>query len=245
MLEQLHGVLGNWGLAILALTVVVKVVLFPLYNRQYAMMAKMRPLQPKMKEIQEKYKGDPARQQQEMLAMYQREGVNPVAQMAGCLPILLTIPVFFALFKVLSIAIEMRHAPFFGWIQDLAGRDPTTFLNLFGLIPWDPATAPVIGHFLDTSLHIGVLPILSGLTTWLTMALNPPAPDPVQQKIFQLMPVVFTFILAQFASGLLVYYIWSNLLTVLQQYVIFRRHKADNVIDQILRRLSGKPAPPT
>jgi len=239
-LSYLYGYLGNFGMAILALTVVVKLVMFPIANKQFESATKMKAVQPQMEELRKKFKDDPQRQQQELLALYQREKVNPLA---GCLPILLTIPIFFALFKVLSITIEMRHAPFVGWITDLAGRDPTTIWNLFGLIPWDPASAPLVGGFLDTTLHLGILPILYGFTTWLTMALNPPAPDPMQQRIFQLMPIFFTFIMAQFASGLLVYYTWSNILTVLQQYVIMRRFKVDNPIDQLLRRFSGKPAP--
>ncbi len=228
---------GNFGVAILALTVVVRLVFFPLANKQYESMTKMKKVQPAMEELKVKFKDDPAKQQQELMALYQREKVNPLA---GCFPIFLQIPVFFALFKVLQISIDMRHAPFVGWIQDLSARDPTTIFNLFGLIPWDPSTAPLIGALLGTSLHIGVLPILYGITTWLTTSMSPPAPDPLQQRIFQLMPLLFTFIMAQFAVGLLVYYTWSNCLTALQQYVIMRRFKVDNPIDQIIRRLRGQ-----
>ena len=230
---------GNFGVAILVLTVVVRVIFFPLANKQYESMTKMKKVQPAMEELRKKFKDDPAKQQQELMALYQREKVNPLA---GCFPIFLQIPVFFALFKVLQISIDMRHAPFVGWIQDLSARDPTTIFNLFGLIPWDPGTAPLIGAILGTSLHIGVLPILYGITTWLTTSMSPPAPDPMQQRIFQLMPLLFTFIMAQFAVGLLVYYTWSNCLTALQQYVIMRRFKVDNPIDKLIRRITGKPA---
>jgi YidC/Oxa1 family membrane protein insertase len=242
-LSWIYGYVGNFGLAILALTVVVRLVFFPLANKQYESMTKMKKVQPAMEELRAKYKDDPQKQQQELLALYQREKVNPLA---GCLPIFLQIPVFFALFKVLQLEIDMRHAPFFGYIRDLSAPDPTTVFNLFGLIPWDPGTLPLIGSMLAYGsppgfLHIGVLPILYGFTTWLTTSMSPPAPDPVQQRIFQFMPLLFTFIMAQFAVGLLVYYTWSNILTVLQQYVIMRRFKVDNPIDQIIRRLSGKP----
>ena len=233
---------GNFGVAILLLTVVVRLVFFPLANKQYESMTKMKKVQPAMEELRAKYKDDPQKQQQELLALYQREKVNPLA---GCLPIFLQIPVFFALFKVLQLEIDMRHAPFVGYIKDLSAPDPTTVFNLFGLIPWDPGTLPLMGSLFAYGsppgfLHIGVLPILYGFTTWLTTSMSPPAPDPLQQRIFQLMPLLFTFIMAQFAVGLLVYYTWSNCLTALQQYVIMRRFKVDNPIDQIIRRLRGQ-----
>jgi YidC/Oxa1 family membrane protein insertase len=237
-LNFLYHHVGNFGVAILILTVVVRVIFFPLANKQYESMTKMKKVQPAMEELRKKYKEDPQKQQQELMALYQREKVNPAA---GCLPIFLQIPVFFALFKVLQISIAMRHAPFFGYIQDLSERDPTTIWNLFGAIPWDPATAPLIGGILATSLHIGVLPILYGFTTWLTTSMSPPAADPMQQRIFQFMPLIFTFIMAQFAIGLLIYYTWSNVLTVIQQYVIMRRFKVDNPIDRIISRVTGKP----
>jgi len=235
---------GNFGVAILALTVVVRLIFFPLANKQYESMTKMKKVQPAMEELKVKFKDDPPRQQQELMELYKREKVNPLA---GCFPILLQIPVFFALFKVLQISIDMRHAPFFGFIQDLSAPDPTTIFNLFGLIPWDPGTAPLIGSLMAYGtppgfLHIGILPILYGITTWLTTSMSPPAPDPMQQRIFQLMPILFTFIMAQFAIGLLVYYTWSNILTAMQQYVIMRRFKVDNPIDKLISRISGKPA---
>jgi YidC/Oxa1 family membrane protein insertase len=242
-LAWLYGYVGNFGLAILALTVVVRLIFFPLANKQYESMTKMKKVQPAMEELRKKFKDDPQKQQQELLALYQREKVNPLA---GCLPIFLQIPVFFALFKVLQLAIDMRHAPFVGYIKDLSAPDPTTVFNLFGLIPWDPGTLPLLGSLFAYGsppgfLHIGILPILYGFTTWLTTSMSPPAPDPVQQRIFQFMPLMFTFIMAQFAIGLLVYYTWSNCLTVLQQYVIMRKFKVDNPIDQIIRRVTGKP----
>jgi YidC/Oxa1 family membrane protein insertase len=237
-LNFLYHHVGNFGVAILVLTVVVRVIFFPLANKQYESMTKMKKVQPAMEELRKKYKEDPQKQQQELLALYQREKVNPAA---GCLPIFLQIPVFFSLFKVLQISIDMRHAPFIGYIRDLSERDPTTIWNLFGAIPWDPASAPLIGGLLVTSLHIGVLPILYGCTTWLTTSMSPPAADPMQQRIFQFMPLIFTFIMAQFAIGLLIYYTWSNMLTVLQQYVIMRRFKVDNPIDRLVARVTGKP----
>jgi YidC/Oxa1 family membrane protein insertase len=236
-LQYIYQHVGNFGVAILLLTVAVRVIFFPLANKSYESMTKMKKVQPLVEEMRKKFKDDPAKQQQEMMALYQREKVNPLA---GCLPLLLQIPVFFALYKVLSVTIEMRHAPFFGWINDLSARDATTVWNLFGLIPWNPATAPVIGGLLDTTLHIGVLPLLYGVTMWLTTSMNPPAPDPMQQKIFQLMPIIFTFIMAPFAVGLLIYWTWSNVLTSIQQYVIMRRFKVDNPIDQLIARFTGK-----
>lgn len=239
-LELIHRYVGTFGLAILALTVVVRLIFFPLANKQYESLTKMKKVQPQMEELRKRYKDDPAKQQQELLALYQREKVNPLA---GCLPLLLQIPVFYALYKVLTVTIEMRHAPFLGFIKDLSARDPTTVWNLFGLIPWNPATTPLIGGFLDGPLHVGVVVILYGFTMWLTTAMSPPAGDPIQQKIFQLMPLIFTFIMAPFAVGLIIYWTWSNVLTLLQQYVIMRRFKVDNPIDQILRKVTGTPKP--
>jgi YidC/Oxa1 family membrane protein insertase len=236
-LEQFYALFQNFGLAILALTVLVKVIFFYPANLSFESMTKMKKIQPDVETLRAKYKEDPAKQQQELMALYAREKINPLL---GCLPMLATIPVFLALFKVLSVSIEMRHAPFFGWVQDLSARDPTTIFNLFGLIPWDPAHAPLIGTILSTSLHIGVWPLLYGLFQWLTMQMSPPAPDPMQQKIMQFMPVVFTFVLSQLAVGLLIYYTWSNLLTILQQYVIMRRFKVENPIDKIFARLTGR-----
>ncbi len=242
-LSYIFAHVGNFGVAILLLTIVVRLVFFPIANKQYESMTKMKKVQPAMEELRKKFKDDPAKQQQELMELYKREKVNPLA---GCLPIFLQIPVFFALFKVLQINIDMRHAPFVGFIKDLSAPDPTTIFNLFGLIPWDPGTAPLIGSLLAYGnppgfLHIGIVAILYGATTWLTTSMSPPAPDPMQQRIFQLMPLLFTFIMAQFAVGLLVYYTWSNILTAIQQYVIMRRFKVDNPIDQLIARLRGRP----
>jgi YidC/Oxa1 family membrane protein insertase len=155
---------------------------------------------------------------------------------------LIQIPVFYALYKVLTVTIEMRHAPFFGWIQDLSAPDPTTLFNLFGLIPWDPGSLPLLGTMIA---HLGVWPLLYGFTMWLTTAMNPPAGDPIQQKIFQWFPVIFTFTLSGFAVGLVIYWCWSNVLTIIQQYIIMRRYKVENPIDKIIARLQGKTASAT
>ncbi|MBB4798144.1 YidC/Oxa1 family membrane protein insertase [Brevundimonas bullata] len=233
IVEFFYGVLGNFGLAILALTVVVKLIMFPLANKSYESLSKMRTLQPKMEEIKKKFKDDPQKQQQETMALYQREKINPLA---GCLPILVQIPVFYALYKVLFVTIEMRHAPFFGWIRDLSARDPSTIWNLFGAIPWDPATLPLVGSLLNGPLHLGVLPIVYGLTMWLQQSMNPPAQDPMQRQIFAFLPFIFTFIMAPFAAGLLIYWAWNNILSIAQQYVIMHRFKAENPIDTFLAR---------
>jgi YidC/Oxa1 family membrane protein insertase len=233
IVEFFYGVLGNFGLAILALTVVVKLVMFPLANKSYESLSKMRTLQPKMEEIKKKYGSDPQKQQQETMALYQREKINPLA---GCLPILVQIPVFYALYKVLFVTIEMRHAPFFGWIRDLSARDPSTIWNLFGAVPWDPSTLPLLGNLLNGPLHLGVLPIVYGLTMWLQQSMNPPAQDPMQRQIFAFLPFIFTFIMAPFAAGLLIYWAWNNILSIAQQYVIMHRFKAENPIDTFLSR---------
>lgn len=238
-LDWLYKLVGNFGVAILLMTVLVRLALFPLANKSYESMSKMRKLQEPMNAIKEKYKDDPAKQQQETMALYQREKVNP---MVGCLPILVQIPVFLAFFKVLSTTIEMRQAPFYGWIQDLSARDSTTIWNLFGVIPWDPSHAPLVGGLLDGNLHIGVMVILYGFTMWLTTAMNPPAPDPMQQRMFQLMPLIFAFIMAIYPVGLLLYWTWSNVLSILQQYVIMHRLKVDNPIDSFIARVRGQPA---
>lgn len=239
VLENVYAVVGSFGIAILALTVIVKLIMFPLANNAYASMSKMRNLQPKMEEIKKRFKDDPQKQQQETMALYKNEKINPVA---GCLPLLLQIPVFYALYKVLTVTIEMRHQPFLGFIHDLSARDPSSIWNLFGLIPWDPAAAPLIGGLLAGPLHLGLLAIAYGLTMWLQTAMNPPAADPVQRQIFQFMPLIFTFIMAPFAAGLLVYWAWSNILTILQQYVIMHRYKAENPIDSFIARFK-KPKP--
>jgi YidC/Oxa1 family membrane protein insertase len=162
--------------------------------------------------------------------------------MMGCVPMLIQIPIFYSLYKVLTVTIEMRHAPFFGWIVDLSAPEPTTLFNLFGLIPWDPATLPLLGASIA---HLGLWPLLYGFTMWLTTAMNPPVGDPIQQKIFQFFPIIFTFTLSGFAVGLVIYWCWSNVLTIVQQYIIMHRYKVENPIDQFVNRLRGKTAEAT
>lgn len=212
MLDWLNERLGNFGLAIIVFTFCAKIVLSPLAVKSYRSMGKMRLITPKVKALRERYKGDQAKQQQETMALYKAEGVNPVA---GCLPMLVQVPIFFALYKVIFITIEMRHAPFFGWIQNLAAEDPTNIFTLFGLIPYHPG---LISPF----LHIGVLPIILGLTNWGQMQLNPTPPDPMQARMMQFMPIIYTVMLARFPAGLVLYYIVNNLLTIAQQWVIMR-----------------------
>jgi len=207
-----NALLGNFGLAIIAFTILVRLVLFPLANKSFRSMGKMRELAPKIQQLRESAGDDRAKMNQEMMALYKKEKVNPAA---GCLPILLQIPVFFALYKVLYVSIEMRHAPFYGWISDLSAIDPTSLFNLFGLLPYSV-------DFLPDFLSIGLWPILMGVTMFLQMRLNPPPPDPIQAKIFQYMPIFFTFLLASFPAGLVIYWTWNNLLSILQQWWITR-----------------------
>jgi YidC/Oxa1 family membrane protein insertase len=216
VLHTFYEWLGNFGLAILLLTVCVKLVFFPLANKSYKAMSQMKKLTPEMTKLREKYGDDRQRLNQELMALYKREKVNPAA---GCLPILIQIPVFFALYKVLYVTIEMRHAPFYGWIRDLSAADPTNLLNLFGLIPWTPpAIIPAIG----------IWPILMGVTMWLQQKLNPQPADPIQAKVFMFMPFFFTFLLAPFAAGLVIYWTWNNILSILQQWVIMKRMGVQN-----------------
>ncbi|MFC4351981.1 membrane protein insertase YidC [Fodinicurvata halophila] len=214
-LHWIAGLVGNFGVAILVLTVFIKILFFPLANKSYRSMAKMRKLQPEMMRLKERFSDDRQRLNQEMMALYKKEGANPAS---GCLPILVQIPVFFALYKVLFVTIEMRHAPFFGWIQDLSAPDPTSILNLFGLLPY---TIPDLGPL--EILSIGIWPILMGLSMYGQQLLNPQPPDPVQAKVFMFLPLVFTFFLAGFPAGLVVYWTWNNLLSVMQQYVIMKQ----------------------
>jgi YidC/Oxa1 family membrane protein insertase len=214
-LDILYRYVGNFGVAIMIFTVLVKLLFFPLANASYRAMSKMKKLQPEMERLRERFKDDKAQQQQEVMKLYQKEKVNPLA---GCLPQLIQIPVFFSLYKVLVVTIDMRHAPFFGWIKDLSAPDPTNLFTLFGLIPWDPTAVPVIGHF----LMLGVFPIIMGTTMWLQTNLNPPPADPVQQKIFGYMPILFTFMLANLPAGLVIYWAWNNFLSIIQQVTIMR-----------------------
>ena len=233
VLEWLTHHLGSVALGILALTVLLKAILFPLANKSYESITKMKKLQPQIEGLKKQYADDQPGLQQATMKLYQQEKINPLM---GCLPMLVQIPVFFSLYKVLSVTIEMRQAPFYGWVHDLSARDPSTIWTLFGLIHWNPATAPFIGHTLDTSLHIGLWPMMYGFTMWLTQSMNPPAADPTQQRIFALMPLIFTFTLSQFTVGLLIYWTWSNLLSILQQYLIMHRYGVDNPIDNVIGR---------
>jgi YidC/Oxa1 family membrane protein insertase len=240
-LEFFNGYLPNLGLAILALTVVIRLALFPLANKSYESMSKMRKIQPQVEALKKQFGDDQTKLQQETMALYQREKINPLM---GCLPLLIQIPLLYSLYKVLTVTIEMRHAPFYGWIHDLSARDPTTVWNLFGLIPWDPAHAPLIGGLLDTSLHIGVLPLVYGFTMWLSTSMSPPPPDPTQKMMMQFLPFIFTFTLAQFTVGLLIYWTWSNVITILQQYVMMHRFQVENPIDDLIARFARpKPKP--
>jgi YidC/Oxa1 family membrane protein insertase len=209
----LEKYLGNVGLAILALTVVIKLLFFPLANKSYKAMSKMKALQPKMQSLKERYGEDRQRMNQELMGLYKKEGVNPAA---GCLPMVVQIPVFFALYKVLFVTIEMRHAPFYGWIHDLSARDPLGILNGFGFLPWNVPQA------LDV-VNIGLWPLIMGATMFLQQRLNPQPTDPIQAKIFMFMPIMFTFILAPFPAGLVIYWAWNNVLSMAQQWVIMRR----------------------
>jgi YidC/Oxa1 family membrane protein insertase len=213
LLDFFYSLIGNFGLAIMALTVVVKLAFFPLANKSYQAMSKMKKLGPEMKRLRERYADDRVKLNQEMMGLYKKEKVNPAA---GCLPILLQIPVFFSLYKVLYITIEMRHQPFFGWIKDLSAPDPLTILTGFGLFNWD---IPPMLHF----LNIGIWPLIMGVTMYLQQRLNPPPPDPVQARMFQLMPIIFTFFLGSFPAGLVIYWAWNNTLSILQQSLIMRR----------------------
>jgi YidC/Oxa1 family membrane protein insertase len=228
-LDWIYRQVGNFGVAILIITVLIKIIFFPLANKSYASMAKMKAVQPEMVAIRERYADDKMKQQQAMMELYKKEKINPIA---GCLPIVIQIPVFFALYKVLFITIEMRHAPFFGWIKDLSAPDPLTVFNLFGLIPWDPTVVPVIGPF----LHLGPWPLIMGVTMWFQMKLNPPPPDPTQKMIFDYMPIIFTFMLASFSAGLVIYWAWNNTLSVLQQSAIMHKHGAKIELWDNLRR---------
>jgi YidC/Oxa1 family membrane protein insertase len=216
-LDWFYHLVGNFGVAILLVTVLVKLLFFPLANKSYASMAKMKSVQPQLAALKERYPDDKVKQQQEMMEIYKKEKINPIA---GCLPVALQIPVFFSLYKVLFVTIEMRHAPFFGWIKDLSAPDPTNLFNLFGLLHFDPTQVPLFGHY----LALGVWPIIMGITMWFQMKLNPTPPDPTQKMIFDWMPLIFTFMLAGFPAGLVIYWAWNNLLSVLQQSFIMRRN---------------------
>ncbi|KCZ45507.1 membrane protein insertase YidC [Hyphomonas pacifica] len=236
-LEWLSGVVGSFGWAILAFTVLVKLPLVPLYNQSYKSMAKMKKLQEPMKDIRERFKADPQRQQQEIMKLYKQEGANPIG---GCLPILFTIPIFYALYKTLYVTIEMRHTPFL-FLKDLSAPDPTAIGNLFGLIPWWSAADLKSIPFIGIVIGIGILPILYGVTMAAIQTLSPPPPDPTQRRIIQAMPLVFMFVFGGFAAGLVMYWVWSNLLSFAQQYFIMRRNGVETEIGKFIKGLtSGK-----
>jgi len=218
-LKWIYGHVGNFGIAIMILTIVVKLLFFPLANKSYKSMSQMKKMQPEIAKLRERFAGDKAAMNQEMMKLYKKERINPAA---GCLPIVLQIPVFFALYKVLFVAIEMRHTPFFGWIQDLSAKDPTSILNLFGLLPF---AVPPAGSFFDL-LNIGIWPLIMGVTMFLQHRLNPAPPDPIQAKVFAWMPVIFTVMLASFPAGLVIYWAWNNLLSIGQQWLIMKKSGA-------------------
>jgi YidC/Oxa1 family membrane protein insertase len=237
VMDYFYKLLGNFGLAILLVTVLIKTVFFPLANKSYASMAKMKMVQPAMTAIREQYPDDKVKQQQLLMELYKKEKINPLA---GCLPIVIQIPVFFALYKVLFVTIEMRHAPFYGWIKDLSAPDPSNIFNLFGLIPYDPTLIPIVGSY----LHLGVWPIIMGITMWAQMKMNPAPPDPTQKMIFDWMPLIFTFMLSTFSAGLVIYWAWNNSLSVLQQGVIMKKNGAkielfDNLKSLFVRKPSA------
>jgi len=216
IIDFLYKLFGNFGVAILAVTVIVKLAFLPLANKSYQSIAKMKEIQPKIKELKEKYGDDKHKFNMEQMELYKREKVNPAS---GCLPVLLQIPVFFSLYKVLVVTIEMRHAPFFGWIKDLSAPDPTNVFNLFGVLPFDPTHVAIFGPY----LALGVWPLIMGVTMWLQMKMNPEPTDEIQKTMFAWMPVMFTFTMGGFASGLIIYWSWNNLLSIVQQGFIYKR----------------------
>ncbi|MDX2235079.1 MAG: membrane protein insertase YidC [Hyphomonadaceae bacterium] len=240
VMNYFYKLIGNFGIAIMLTTVVVKLILFPIAYNSYKTMSKMQKLQPKLKELQTRYAADQQRIQQEMIKLYAAEKVNPVT---GCLPILLQIPVFYALYKVLLVTIEMRHQPFLGYIKDLSAPDPTSWLNLFGLLPFDaPTQIPVLGFL----LAVGLMPVLYGVSMWAVTAISPQqATDPLQRRIFQLMPILFTFMFAGFAVGMVIYWVWSNVLTFAQQYAIMRHQGVETGLDKWLAKVLKKDVAPT
>lgn len=238
VLNWLYHNLGSIGLAILALTVLIKLPLVPLFNTSYKSLAKMKKLQEPMAEIRERFKNDPQKQQAETLKLMQSEGANPLA---GCLPIFFTIPIFYALYKTLYICLEMRHAPFL-FMKDLSAPDPTALINLFGLLPFDAAGIKAI-PLLGVVIGIGILPLLYGLTMFILQTLSPPPPDKMQANILMAMPLIFMFVFANFAAGLVMYWVWSNILSFIQQYAIMRANGVETEVGKFAKRLfSGNKA---
>lgn len=212
LLHKLSAVFGNVGLSILALTVLIRILLFPLANKSFKSMSRMKVLTPKMKDIRERFKNDKLKMQQEIMQLYKTEKVNPLS---GCLPILVQIPIFFALYKVLFVTLETRHEPFYGWVKDLSAQDPTTLFNLFGLLNFTP----------PSFLMIGLWPILMAFTMFLQQKLNPAPPDPLQAKIMTFLPLMFLFLFATFPAGLVIYWTWNNILSIGQQWIIMKKTK--------------------
>jgi YidC/Oxa1 family membrane protein insertase len=235
-LTKLGNMTGNFGVGILILTLIVKIVLFPLNNKSYSSMAKMKAVAPKVEKMKKRYGDDRMKLQQEMMALYKKEGVNPAA---GCLPMIPQMFVFFALYKSLFITLEIRHAPFFGWIKDLSAKDPLSILNGFGLFPWDAVPIGILSF-----LAIGPLALMYGISMAATQVLNQAPTDKMQARIFQFMPLIFMFILAPFAAGLLVYWVWSNVLTFIQQYIITRKFGVETPLDRFFNKIIGKPNKP-
>ena len=232
MLTKLGKMTGNFGVGILLLTLLLKLVLFPLNNKAYSSMAKTKALAPRLEKIKKRYGDDRMKLQQETMALYKKEGVSPVA---GCLPMIPQMFIFFALYKSLFITLEMRHAPFFGWIKDLSAKDPLSILNGFGIFPWDAVPVAFLSFF-----AIGPLALLYGASMAMTQTLNTPPGDKMQARIFQYMPLFFMFILAPFAAGLLVYWVWNNILTFAQQYIITRKFKVETPMDRFFNKIMGK-----
>ncbi len=231
VMDWIYKLVGNFGVAILAITVLLKLLFFPLANKSYRSMANMKKMQPEMTIIRERFADDKPQQQKEMMALYKKEKINPAA---GCWPVLIQIPVFFSLYKVIYVTIEMRHAPFFGWIQDLSAPDPTSFLNLFGLLPYDSPSFLAL-------IAVGIWPLIMGITMFIQMQMNPTPPDPTQQMIFKWMPVMFTFMLATFPAGLVIYWAWNNTLSVIQQGAIMRSQGVKiELLDNLKKMLSKK-----
>ena len=236
LIDFIYHIVGRFWLAILLVTVLVKAVFFPLANRSFRSMAKMKTLQPKIAALKEMYPNDMQKQQQAQMQLMKEEGVNPVA---GCLPMLPQIPVFISLYSVFTITLEMRHQPFFGWVRDLSVPDPSNVFNLFGLLPVDPTALPGFGHF----LHLGVWPMLMGVTMFLQMKMQPEPTDPTQKTMFTLMPIIFTFTFATFPAGLVIYYAWNNTLTLLQQSIIMKRAGSRiELFDNLRNMFRRKPA---
>lgn len=240
-LDFLGDNIGNWGIAILALTVIVRLLIFPFANGAYEMTAKMKKAQPQMEAVKAQYSGDPAKMQQEMMAIYKKEKINPVT---GCLPLLLQMPILYALYKSLFVTIELRHQPFFGFIQDLSAPDPTNIFTLFGLLPYDPTAIPLLGAF----LHIGILPLLYGFAMWFQMKLSPPPTDPIQAQVFSIMPWMMVFLFAPFAIGLVIYWLWSTVISIFQQLYFMRKHKVEidwkqNFRPPWVKKAGANPAP--